>query len=81
MPMEQLGSLGSQIHRVLEEGGAAWGQDPILLGLAPSSLSCPAPQQALLLVSGPTLPSVRNLLASYNTALAPALSEAGSHKA
>lgn len=77
MPMEQLGSLGSQIHRVLVEGGAAWGQDPISLGLVPSSPSCPTPQQALLLVAGPALPSVRNLRASYNTAL----SEARSHKA
>lgn len=47
--MEQLRSLGSQIHRVLVEGGAAWGQDPISLGLAPSSPSLPPPLQALLL--------------------------------
>lgn len=75
MPMEQLRSLG--IHWVLVEGGAAWGQDPISLGLAPSSPSLPLPCRPC---SWRPLPSVRNLWASYNTALAPALSEASSHE-
>lgn len=51
MPTEQVGSLGSQVHRVLVEGRATWGQDPISLGPAHSSLSRHAPQQVLLLVA------------------------------